>query len=134
MAPQPGTSAFYECTGLVAWAASELHPAVGPFWGPIAGEILADRTANLKVKLAYLNDSLLAGGKKFLVGDAFSIADSYTCIILSWMVEPYPGQAKGLPAILDAYPVAKKYFEGIMALPNVKAAQARMAEKPSNVL
>ena len=107
---------------------------MGPFWGPLDGAVLEDRTANLKVKLAYLNDTLLAGGKKFLVGDKFTIADSYTCICLSWMTAPYPGQAKGLPAILDQYPVAKAYLEGVMALPNVKAAQARMAEKPSTIL
>ena len=68
--------------------------------------------------------SLPASGKKFLVGDSFTVADSYTYIVLSW--SGYVGIG------IDAYPAVKAYYEGIRELDFVKAAHAKMAEKPTH--
>lgn len=73
-------------------------------------------------KLKYIDENLVKG-KKFLVGDTFSIADSYLYIVLTW--EPY--------AKFDTSPFlnVKAYFEGIKALDFVQAAHKAMANAPS---
>ena len=62
--------------------------------------------------------------KKFLVGDAFTIADAYLYIVLSW--------AGYVGVDTAAFPAVKAYFDGIAALDFVKAAHAKMAEKPAS--
>lgn len=53
--------------------------ASGPLFGPASDEIKAFLLTRLKAKYAQLNDLWLKDGKKFMVGDKFSVADSYWC-------------------------------------------------------
>jgi len=86
------------------WTASELHAACGPLFNPaLSAEVKAFSVDRLKTKYATLNDLLLKGGKKFLVGDKFTVADSYCYIVLSWA--GYIGQD------LAAYPNVKAYYD-----------------------
>jgi glutathione S-transferase len=108
------------------WTASELHAACGPLFNPALGpEVKAFCLDRLKTKFTTLNDLLLKGGKKFLVGDKFTIADSYCYIVCSW--------SGYLGLDLSEYSNVKAYFDGIAALPNVKAAHAAMANAPATV-
>ena len=108
------------------WTASELHAASGPLFTPgLSDEVKAFCVGRLKQKYQTLNDLLLKGGKKFLVGDSFTIADSYCYIVLSW--------AGYLGMDVSAFPNVKAYFDNIAALPNVKAAHAAMAAAPATV-
>ena len=68
----------------------------------------------------------MIGNKEFLVGNSFTIADSYLYIVLSWT--GYVG------VDLAPFPNVKAFFDRISNLPNVKAAHARMAENPATVL
>ena len=109
------------------WVASELHASVGPLFNPsLAPEVKAWANSRVETKLKTLNDLLLKDGKKFLVGDAFTVADSYCYIVLSW--SPFIG------VDLSKFANVKAYFDGIAALPHVKAAHERMAAKPATVV
>lgn len=59
----------------------------------------------------------LSGDKKFLVGDSFTIADSYFAIVLSWA----PYVSVDLPARLV------EYRDHILGLDFVKEARAAIA-------
>jgi glutathione S-transferase len=77
-------------------------------------------------KLAYLNDNVFNDGKQFMVGDKFTIADSYLYIVLSW--------AQYVGVDTAPYPNVIAFSERVAALPFVQAAHARMASNPSSVL
>ncbi|KAI9313999.1 glutathione-s-transferase [Zopfochytrium polystomum] len=120
LAPAPGSSDRYLLQSKLNWLSSELHTCVGALINPtLAPEIKQFFTARAGIKLKYLNDVELAGGKKFLVGDKFTVADSYCYIILSWAGN------RGLD--LSAYPAAQVYFNHIKGLDFVEAAHAAMA-------
>ena len=68
--PSPG------CPHLPCPAGNLFNPTIGP-------EVKAFILDKLSKKLAYLNDTLLKG-KKFVVGDKWTIADSYLYICLTW--------------------------------------------------
>ena len=65
-------------------------------------------------------------GKKFVVGDSWTIADAYLALAASWSVR--------LKLDMTPYPNLQAYVAGIFELPNVKAAKARMAEDPTTVV
>jgi glutathione S-transferase len=75
-------------------------------------------------KLMYIAKNLL-NGKDFLVGNKFSIADSYLYIVLSW------GPFLGVDITL--YPAIQAYFERVKALPAVIQAYEKMATNPSRI-
>jgi glutathione S-transferase len=101
---------------------SEIHPAIGFRFYPVSsgGELEVFREKRIQAKLSYLNDKELKG-KSYLVGNSFTVADSYLYIVLTWLK---PGE-------IDAFPVVKSYFEGIKALPFVVEAHAKMATNPA---
>ena len=117
-----GTNERYQVIAALNLVSSEIHPAIGFRFFPVpaGGELEGFRENRIKTKLTYLNDHALKD-KKYLVGDKFSIADSYLYIVLTWLK---PGE-------LDAYPAVKAYFEGIKALPFVVEAHAKMAGNPA---
>ena len=126
MLPEPRTTARYQVQTALNWVASELHASVGPLFAPaLSDEVRTWCKARAEGKFKTLNDLLLKDGKKFLVGDAFTVADSYAYVVCSWT--PYLG------IDLAAFPNVKAYFDAIAALPNVVAAQARMAENPATI-
>ena len=111
----------------LAYLASEVHPSIGGLFNPTIGEEVKQfLKGNASKKLAYLDLHLLNGGKRFLVGDSFTIADSYLYIILTWTA--YVG------IDFSTFKNVSSYFEGISALEVVKAAHARIATSPSSTL
>ena len=106
------------------YVASEVHTSIGGLFNPAHTEETRAFTHKLAQKrLTYLENELLKGGKQFLVGDSFTIADSYLYIVLSWT---------GYVGIdLTPYPAVKAYYEGIGALEGVRAAHALIATSPA---
>jgi len=126
VAPQPGTSDFYLLLSALGYITSEVHPAVGIFFSPNPpADVKALREETVAKKLSFLEKTLLAG-KPFIVGNKLSIADLYLYIVLSWTAYVHID--------LSPYPHVKKFYEGIAALDNVKAAQARIATSPSTTI
>ena len=125
--PAPKTTERYLVQQALNWTASELHASVGGLFNPtLSAEVKAYLVTRTEDKIKKLCELMLKDGRAFLVGGKFTVADSYTYIVLSWM--GYVGIDMG------KFPAAKAYFDGIAALPQVKAAHARMAEKPAATL
>eukprot|EP00271_Cylindrocystis_brebissonii_P004261 TRINITY_DN158_c0_g1_i9.p1 TRINITY_DN158_c0_g1~~TRINITY_DN158_c0_g1_i9.p1 ORF type:complete len:278 (-),score=37.58 TRINITY_DN158_c0_g1_i9:493-1326(-) len=120
LAPANGTSARYLLQAKLNYVASEIHASCGPLFNPtLPPEARAAALDRLKTKLTFLSTKELTEGKKYLVGDAFTVADSYLYICLSWL--GYIGTS------LDEFPVLKAYSENIGSLDFVKEAHAEMA-------
>lgn len=124
LTPASGTSQRYVLINQLSWLSSELHAGVGTLFNPSWNEeTKKQKIANANKKLAYLQDTILEKGKKqFILGDKFSVADSYAYVILGWL--------GFLGLKLEDYPQLKAYREHIAALPFVVKAHAAMNEAP----
>jgi glutathione S-transferase len=127
LAPKLGTPDRYQLNQLLSYLATELHPAFGMFFNPStksSDDVKEFVQNNLNKKMAYLEKNILKD-KQFIYGSAFSIADAYCHIILSW--------SQFIGVELSNYTVAYKYYRGICELENVKEAKERAVTKPDRV-
>lgn len=108
LAPGNGTKARYKLQEWLNFITSEIHKGYSPLfkpttpedYKPLAKQHLADRYAFVNEKLA---------GKKYLLGDTFTVADAYLFTVSNW--------AKFVGVDLSPYG-------------NVSAFMARVAERP----
>lgn len=106
------------------YTASEVHAAIGGLFAPDhTDETRAFFVKRANAKLAFLEQNVLNNGKKFLVADKFSVADSYLYIALSWTAY--------VNIDLTPYPNVKQYYENIANLDFVKEAHALIATSPA---
>lgn len=121
-----GTRGRYEVQQALNYIASEVHPSIGGLFNPEHTEGTKEFTKNNAAKkLAFLETHLIKD-KRFLVGDSFTIADSYLFIVLSWT---------GYVGIdLAPYPNVKAYYEAIGAIDGVRSARELMATNPTSTL
>ena len=111
---------------VLSYLASEVHPSIGGLFNPTIGEeVKAFLKGNAGRKLEFIENNLL-NGKQFLVGDSFTVADSYLYIILSW------GQYVGVD--ISAFANVAGFYGRISSLDFVKAAHARIATSPSSTV
>lgn len=122
VAPAYGTTDRYLVQNALNYVASEVHPSFGSFFYPLTDEERVKAQEKINSKLTYLNKFL--EGKTFLVGNSFTIADSYLSVVLSWA--PY------LKQDLSSYPNIVAYEATVAAVPEVQAAKAAMGTNPSS--
>lgn len=125
VAPANGSVERYQVQNALNYIASEVHPSIGHLFYPNSDAIKEYIKGKAAQKLSFLEKDLI-GDKHFLVGNAFSVADSYLYIVLSWT------QYVGID--LAPYPKVQAYFQHIGNLDFVKAAHAHMATNPATVL
>ena len=126
MAPVNGTSGRYLVQNALNYIASEVHPNIGGLFYPgLPADVQALLKERAAKKLEYLEKTLLASSD-FLVGNSFTIADSYLYIVLTWT--GYVG------VDVTPFPKVQAYFERIGGLSVVKDAHARIATNPTSVL
>jgi glutathione S-transferase len=83
LAPPPGSFERYRLMELLNYITSELHKSFGALFNPgISADWKAATLANLDKKFQWLTTYL--GNKSYLMGDTFTVADSYLFTILSW--------------------------------------------------
>ena len=128
ISPQNETVDSYVLKQHLSYIASELHATIGLFFGPDAKDpMIYDFIKKIfDRKMSYLQLNLLSYEKDFVIGDFFTIADSYLHIVLSW--------TSYVDIDLAEYPVAKAYYDKICSLENVKLAKQRMSENPSTTI
>lgn len=113
LAPPNGTFERYRLQEWLSYIGAEIHKVYSPLWNPNFPE--ADKKAahdKLKKRFEFMARKL--EGKQFLMGDQFTVADSYAFVMVGW--------AQPLQVDLSAWPILKSYHERIAARPAVKAA------------
>jgi glutathione S-transferase len=124
--PAAGTVERYAVIGALSYISSEVHGNFAHLFNPSLDPIVQTYArGNLDRKLKYVND-VLVGEKTFVVGDSFTVADSYLYIALSW--------AGYVNVDLSPFPNVVRYYDGIKAMESVQAAHERMATSPSTTL
>ncbi|KAJ1553222.1 hypothetical protein HK405_008584 [Cladochytrium tenue] len=118
LSPPTGTTEWYDLVRKLAFLASELQPAL-QFYPALTAEQKALLSRLAVARLKYLNDHELAGGKRFLLGDSFTVADAYCYIILTWK--------EAVHVDLAPFPNVTAYFKHIGELDIVKDGRAAMA-------
>lgn len=85
MAPENGTIERAFLQEALSFAGSELHKAFSPFFRT---PDMSDDARKLVIENAYKKiqhiENQLSDGRTYLFGDAFTIADAYTAVILNW--------------------------------------------------
>jgi glutathione S-transferase len=105
------------------YTTSEVHANFGPLFGAITPENKALQIEKLHKKFEYLAAHSLKN-TDFLVGNKFSIADSYLYIVLGW--------DRWVGVDLAAFPTLQTYWNRVDQLSVVKEAHAKMATNPSS--
>jgi glutathione S-transferase len=109
LAPAWGTMPRYRVQEWLTFTGTELHKAFSPLFNPNSSdEVRNAAKARINGRLAYVNEQL--AGKSYLLGEQFSIADTYLYVVANW--SPRVG--------IDLSP-----------FPNVGAFIARMTARPS---
>ena len=84
LAPKTGTIARAHLHEYLNYTGSELHKAFGPFFSSDASDADKEKAGeNVARKFDYLNE-LLGDGRTYLLGDNFSVADSYLFVVSNW--------------------------------------------------
>lgn len=112
--PQPGTIERARVQEHLNYIASELHKAFGPFFKASATD--GQRAQALEAIPRHFDylESLLADGRAYLVGNAFTVADAYLFVVCNWAAVP------GID--LKDWPFLKALRDRVEARPSVRAA------------
>jgi glutathione S-transferase len=114
LAPKSGTPARLKLKEWLHFIATELHKGFGPVNNPkINDEAKQFFKTRLLSRFEFLNRSL--EGRKYLVGDSFTVADGYAYYTLRNL-------RKLDASLLEKAPDLKAYFERIGERPAVRAA------------
>jgi glutathione S-transferase len=81
--PAVGTLERYRAIEWLGFIATELHKQYGPFFDPTTtDEVKQKQRDKISGRFALVNEHL--GGKQFLLGDDFSVADAYLFVMTRW--------------------------------------------------
>lgn len=114
LAPKSGTHERSRLHEILNYIAAELHKAYGPMFTP--GSSDKDKEAaveNIGRKLDYIN-GLLSDGRKHLLGEVFSVADTYLFVMVSW--------AKHFKISLEKWPNVTAFSERVGSREMVQSA------------
>jgi glutathione S-transferase len=113
LAPANGTWERYQVQEWLNFVTSELHKQFSPLFRPdVADEVKKYARANLAKRAEWLGKQL--EGRTYLVGERFTIADSYLFVVLNW--------ARFTDVDLTPWPVIGKFLERVAARPKVQEA------------
>jgi glutathione S-transferase len=113
LAPRAGTFERYQLMELLNFITSELHKNFGALFNPKASaDWKASAIANLDKRFTWIAGFL--GGKTYLTGDRFSVADAYLFTVLRW--------TKRLQIDLGKWPVLVAYVARVAQRPKVRQA------------
>jgi len=116
LAPAPGTVDRAHLQTHLNFVGSELHKAFGPFFDGQADEARKTAARTGVARRFDHVEALLADGRDYLMGAAFSVADAYLFTVASWAVPTGIG--------LDGWPRLAAYVARVRARPAVQAALA----------
>jgi glutathione S-transferase len=113
LAPRAGTFERYQLMEILNYITSEVHKGFSPLFNPkISSDWKASALANLSKKFDWLSGFL--GGKTYLMGGTFTVADAYLFTVLSWSDKVGIDLAK--------WPVLSAYLGRVAQRPTVQEA------------
>ncbi len=113
LAPRPGSIERYRLQEWLGFIATELHKGFGPLWKPNTPDVYKPVVReNLGRRFDYLDGQL--GGRDYLTGSGFTVADAYSFTILNW--------ANLHDIDLSRWPNLKAYVGRVAARPKVQEA------------
>ncbi|MEP3247547.1 MAG: glutathione transferase GstA [Sneathiella sp.] len=115
LAPASGTLERARVQQHLNYVASELHKAFGPFFSgkELSAEQRAAAEENVSKKLSHF-EAVLNDGRDYLLGETFTVADSYLFVVTNWTnfvgldLSPWPklqaflGRVAARPAVQTA--------------------------------
>ncbi|MFU2510778.1 glutathione transferase GstA [Pseudoalteromonas sp. ASV78] len=111
--PANGTLERARLQEVLNYLASEYHNSWTPMFHLATGADPTDAQRPVLAKLSYLN-SLFADSRSYLLGNSFSVADTYLFAVTRW--------PEHFGISLDAFPDLKAFMARVEARPAVKAA------------
>lgn len=113
LAPAAGTPDRYKLQEWLNFVTSELHKAMGSMFNPAQTPEWKEAVkATLSKRLDWLSKQL--GGKRYLMGDTFTVADGYLFTVLGW--------ARHVGFDLSRWPLVQDYAARVGARPKVVEA------------
>ena len=113
LAPKNGTLERYRVQEWLNYITSEVHKSFSPMFNPANDPAVKEYAlTNLQKKFDWINTQLT--GKKYLTGDAFTIADAYLFTVVNW--------TNGLGIDLAKWPALKEFQARVAARPKVQEA------------
>ena len=114
LAPADRSIERYQLLEMLGYINSEIHKSYSPLFNPkISDELREDRRAYL-AKRYPLIEQRLSDGRRFLFGDAFTVADAYLFTVTTW--------AKHVKLDLEPFPSLRAYQQRVAGRPAVQAA------------
>lgn len=113
LAPTPGSFERYRFQEWLSFIATEIHKGFGSLFVPDAPESLK-AAARERLTRRFDHVARALDTRRYLLGDAFSVADGYLYTMLTW--RSYAGLDLG------RWPVLQKYFDEVGGRPAVRAA------------
>lgn len=112
--PAAGTLERFRVHEWLSFINGELHKNFSLLFIPTTPEPMKEiAKQSIDKRLGYVEERL--GGKTFLTGDNFTVADAYLYVILSW---------RGRLGIgIEKFPKVSAFFERVADRPNVRAAR-----------
>jgi glutathione S-transferase len=113
LAPAAGTMERYRLVEWLAFINSEVHKSFAPLFTPNSSDDMKQfARGNITKRLQWLQGAL--GSKTFLMGETFTVADSYLYVVLSWLGH--------VGMDLAQWPALKRFYERVGARPHVISA------------
>ena len=113
LAPAGGTFERAQLQEWLNYVSTELHKSLGALFNPTLAAGVKESTLNaVEKKFDYLAKQL--DGKKFLLGDSFSVADAYLFVILRW--------THLFKIDLGKWPALQDYMARVAARPSVQVS------------
>jgi glutathione S-transferase len=113
LAPPPKSAERYRLMEWLNFISTEIHKQFGPMFDPACtAELRQALTDRIGKRFDYVVKSL--GGKPYLLGDEFSVADAYLFTVVNW--------CNVVNIDLGRWPVLQEYQKRVASRPAVKKA------------
>lgn len=110
LAPECGTLARYHLQEWLTFINGEIHKTFGPLFHGAAGDERKKTVETIEKKFAFVEKTLT--NQQFLLGDAFTAADAYFFVMLTWAKKMH----------ISISPTLTEFFDRIAARPKVQTA------------
>lgn len=112
LAPANGTFERYKLQEMLAFLSTEIHKGFIPlFYADPAGDYIEIARPKLEKRYAWLNEHL--SNRQFLMGDKFTVADTYLFAVTGWAKAPWLKSYEDTPMHLDSLRHLQAWYERV---------------------